>query len=343
MKIIILAGGSGTRLWPLSRTDKPKQFIKLKGMEKSFFQLTIENSLLMGRMDDIYIVTGRSYLEQIQEQIKELRKELPAGNILLEPEAKNTLPAIYYAVGEIRKKGEDTCVVLASDHIIDEPKVLTDAVSGAIELAARGLVCFGITPDTPETGYGYIKYGEKAPGGFEVAEFKEKPDYETACKYVKEGYLWNSGMFMFHTLMFDEAVKKYNPEVFKAFEAQSTEEKFQQSPSVSIDYGLTEKMDNVYCVPLTMGWNDLGNYQAFYDKYKSKKDINGNIRFNDEIILDGNNNLIYSDGKKITAMISVSDLVVVEQDDALLICHKDQTHKIKDVTDILKQRKDNRV
>ena len=338
MKIIILAGGSGTRLWPLSSAAYPKQFLRLKDMEKSFFQLTVENSLLMGSIKDIYIVTGEGYLPLIKEQMQELGKVLPPENILLEPEAKNTLPAIYYAVSEIRKTGDDVCVVLASDHLIDEPQVLTDTVKGAAELANKGLVCFGIIPNKPETGYGYIKRGEPIPGGFKVAEFKEKPDYDTACKYVKDGYLWNSGMFLFNTAIFEDTVKKYNPGVYQAFQAEAVKEKFQQTPSVSIDYGLAEKMENVYCVPLTIGWNDMGDFAAFYDKYKSKKDESGNIIFGDDIVLDSSNSLVYSSSDKVIAMIGVSDMVVIEQNDALLICHRDQTHKIKDVTDILNKR-----
>jgi len=338
MKSIILAGGSGTRLWPLSKTDYPKQFLKLKNMEKSFFQMTIENGLLMGDIEDIYVVTSRSYLHLIKGQIKELGKVLPEENILLEPEAKNTLPAIYYAVQKIKEKGKNTCMVLASDHEITEPQKLTEAVSAAAALAEKGLVCFGITPTLPETGYGYIKCGNEVAGGFEVAEFKEKPDYETAKRYVKSGYLWNSGMFLFDTEIFDEAVKKHNPAVYEAFRVPSVEEKFQNTPAISIDFGLTEKMKNVYCVPLTIGWSDLGSFAAFYDKYRSNSDENGNISFNEDIVIDSNNNLIYSDGNKRVALIGVSDLVVVDQKDALLICHKDQTHKIKDLVDILKQR-----
>jgi mannose-1-phosphate guanylyltransferase/mannose-6-phosphate isomerase len=340
MKMIIMAGGSGTRLWPLSRTNYPKQFLKLAGMDKSIFQLTIERCLLMGGMEDLFLVTGKSYLHLIQGQIEELGKTLPSKNILLEPEAKNTLPAILYAVQAIRKTGDDICAVFASDHVIDSPQILADTILNATTLASKGFVTFGITPTDPETGYGYINPGNKVMGGFEVDEFKEKPDYDTACKYIDQGYLWNSGIFMFHSVQFDAAVKQYNPEVYEAFRAKKIEQRFKETPSISVDYGLIEKLEKVYCVPLKIEWNDLGNFTTFYGKYKYKQDDNGNVYFNDEIMLNCSDNLVYSEGDKAIAMIGLSDVIVVEQKDALLVCHRDQTQRVKDVVSILRKRKD---
>jgi len=296
----------------------------------------------MGKMEDLYLVTSRDYLHLVQGQIEELGMTLPLENILLEPEAKNTLPAILYAVQAIRKKGDDICAVFASDHVIDHPQILADTILGAAGLASKGFVCFGITPTSPETGFGYIKPGKPVEGGFEVAEFKEKPDYETACRYLKDGYLWNSGMFMFNSAQFDEAVKKYNPEVYEAFQAKDVEEKFRKTPSISVDYGLIEKMDKVYGAPMVMEWNDLGNFTTFYDRYNTKQDESGNVYFNDEIMLDSKNNLVYSEGDKAVAMIGLSDIVVIDQKDALLVCKRDQSPRVKDVVDILKDKKDQR-
>jgi len=293
-------------------------------------------------MDDIYIVTGRDYLHLVHGQIEELGKTLPFEQILLEPEAKNTLPAIMYAVQAIREKSDDICAVFASDHVIDHPQILADTILGAEQLASKGFVCFGLTPTGPETGFGYIKPGKPVDDGFEIAEFKEKPDYETACQYLKDGYLWNSGIFMFHSEQFDEAVKKYNPEVYKAFQEDKIEEKFSKTPSISVDYGLIEKMGLVYGAPMIMEWNDLGSFTTFYDRYRIKQDKTGNVYFNDEIMLDSSNNLVYSEGDKAVAMIGISDLVVVDQKDALLICKRDQSTRVKDVVDILKSRKDTR-
>jgi len=311
-------------------------------MEKSIFQMTIERCLLMGEMEDIYLVTSKDYLHLVQGQIEELGMILPIDNILLEPEAKNTLPAILFAVQAIRGKGDDICAVFASDHVIDNPKVLADIIIGAKPLAERGFVCFGLKPTGPETGFGYIKPGARAAGGFIIEEFKEKPDYETACQYVENGYLWNSGIFMFESKQFDEAVKEYNPEVYEAFQANSVEEKFKKTPKISVDYGLIEKMDVVYGAPMDMDWNDLGNFSTFYDRYHTKRDENDNIYFNDEIILESSNNLIYTEGNKAVAVIGISDIIVVEQKDALLICKRNMTQKVNSVVDILKQRRDER-
>jgi mannose-1-phosphate guanylyltransferase/mannose-6-phosphate isomerase len=311
-------------------------------MDKSIFQATIERCLLMGRMDDLYIVTSRDYMHLVQGQIEELRETMPREHILLEPEPKNTLPAILYAVQSIRESGDDICAVFASDHVIDQPQILADIILGAEKLASKGFVTFGINPTGPEIGYGYIKPGNAVPGGFEIAEFKEKPDLDTASQYVKEGYLWNSGIFMFHSGQFEEAVKKYNPEVYEAFQESSIDERFRKTPSISVDYGLIEKLDRVYCAPLDMDWNDIGNFTTFYDKYNTRQDDRGNVYFNEEIMLDCRNNMVYSEGGKAIAMIGLSDVVVVDQKDALLVCHRDQTQKVKDVVSVLRERDDSR-
>lgn len=207
-------------------------------------------------------------------------------------------------------------------------------------MASNGFVTFGITPTGPETGYGYIKLGKAVTGGYEVAEFKEKPNYDAACNYIKNGYLWNSGIFMFHSAQFYKAVEKYNPEVYKAFQSPVFDERFQNSPSISVDYGLIEKMDCVYCAPLNVEWNDLGNFTTFYDRYNTRQDDKGNVYFNNEIMLDCENNMVYADSDKTIAMIGLSNVVVVDQKDALLVCHRDQTQKVKDVVSVLRQRND---
>jgi mannose-1-phosphate guanylyltransferase/mannose-6-phosphate isomerase len=343
MKVIILAGGSGTRLWPLSRTNYPKQFLKLNGMDKSIFQLTVQRCLKLTTLDDIYIVTGKNYRFLISGQIEEMGYMAVMENILLEPQAKNTLPAIYYGVKAIQKKGEDIVAVFPSDHLINDEDILIETILKGRHLAEKYLLTFGVCPTSPETGYGYIKPGRDIDQGFIVDEFKEKPDYETAKKYVESGYLWNCGMFMFNSLLFSAEVETHCPEVYNAFLSDNVSVCFNNTPSISIDYGVMEKSKHVAVMPLPIHWNDLGSFATFYDEYDAQKNENGNVIFNSEVLIDSSDNMIYSDGDKAIIAIGVNDLVVVDQKDALLICHKDQTQKVKDGVAELKKKGDPRV
>ena len=334
MKAIILAGGSGTRLWPLSRNYYPKQFLKLKNMDMSIFQLSVERCVKLAGPQKIYIVTNNSYKFLVLGQIEELGYKIEETQILVEPEGKNTLPAIYYGVKEIQKQGEDIVVVLPSDHLIYEEDKFMQTIKNGEQLASEYIITYGIRPNKPHTGYGYIKPAAPLAIGYKVDEFKEKPDYQTAMAYLEQGYLWNSGMFMFRTDIFAEEVKEYNNEVYKAFKLSDIEEVFINTPNISIDYGVMEKSNRVAVIPLNIKWSDLGSFDTFYDEFN--QDENGNVTFNENILIDSSNNLLYTDKDKTVALVGVEDLIVVDEKDALLICKKDQSQKVKDVVNKLK-------
>lgn len=343
MKAIILAGGSGTRLWPLSRRKYPKQFIKLKGMTKSLFQMTIDRCLTFCDLNDIYVMANKDYEFILRNQIVEMGYSADKIKMLLEPQAKNTLPAIYYAVREINENGSDTAVVLPSDHLIDDDVAFVNQIRTCEALTNQYIFTFGVRPDCPETGYGYIMPGDSLESAYKVKEFKEKPDLETAKVYLDKGYLWNSGMFMFNTDVFIKQVGKYAPDVRQAFEKSTVYEAFENAPNISIDYGLMEKSGSIAVLPLKIKWDDLGSFSSLYETYSDYKDDNGNVMFDGQITVDSKDNLIYTNHGKVCALIGVKDLVVVDEDDALMICNKENTQDVKEVVDVLKMRKDQRV
>jgi len=342
MKIIILAGGCGARLWPLSRTHYPKQFIKFHGKSKSLFQDTFERSLMLASPDDIYVVTNENYKFLVMGAVEELGVKFAEEQILVEPVPKNTLPAIYAGVQEITKTGHEIVVVFPSDHIISNGNSFAMLINESLPLARDSIITFGITPDHPHTGYGYIAPGEPKENGFLVKTFKEKPDLETAIKYINDGYYWNAGIFMFHTGLFIEEVKRYAPEIHLAFtEGGSLKDIFSkiQNP-ISMDYGIMEKSSRISVVPAAIDWNDLGSFDAFYDVFE--KDSSGNISNQKTISINATDNLIYSEPGKLVAAVGVDDLIIIDKRDALLICKKDQSQKVKDVVEILKLQDDPR-
>ncbi|NGM83571.1 mannose-1-phosphate guanylyltransferase/mannose-6-phosphate isomerase [Paenibacillus sp. 7124] len=340
MKVIILAGGNGTRLWPLSRNGYPKQFIKLQEDKLSLFQETFIRSLMITDITNIYVVTNINYKFLVMGEIEELGYNFNEVNILVEPEGKNTLPAIYVGVHEIEKQGHDSVVVVPSDHMIVNSKDFAEIIKASEKLTKEFLITFGIKPDYPNTGFGYISPGDKKEHGFTVKEFKEKPDYKTAVEYMELGYYWNSGIFMFNSKLFIDEVVIHAPMIFEAFKFSSNaQEAFTKiENSISIDYGIMEKSSRVAVIPVDIGWNDLGSFDSFYDVFE--KDESNNILNKHNVLIDSTNNIIHTESSKLVATVGVDDLIIIDNRDALLICKKDQSQKVKEVVETLNSRKD---
>jgi mannose-1-phosphate guanylyltransferase/mannose-6-phosphate isomerase len=329
MKSIILAGGVGTRLWPLSREYYPKQFIQLDG--KSLFQKTYERALRLSKPDEIYVVTNEIHQYLARGQIEELGHTIAEDRLLLEPEGKNTLPAITWAMQRIRSApGTPTAVVFPSDHQLGDSAL--DQIRAAEPLAGKYLVTFGIRPTSPHTGYGYICPGKRLPPGNTVDEFKEKPDEKTAKEYVKKGYLWNSGIFLLSTGCFFGELKRYQRKINDTF-ATDMPVNYPDLDSLSIDYGLLERSKKVAVVALETDWSDLGTFKALYDI--EHHDSDGNVGKAD--FLSSCRNFVHAPGKHV-GLIGVNDLIVVDTADALLVCNAAHAEQVKQLVGRYKDR-----
>ena len=334
MNTIILAGGSGTRLFPLSRKSYPKQFIDLLDGE-SLFQKSIRRALLFSKPEEIYIVTNEAHKFLVENQLLELNADC---QIITEPCGKNTLPAIYYATQEISKKDPNAVILtLPSDQLITVDDAYYTAIQNAQKLSESHLVTFGIVPTTPHTGYGYIKPGNNLEGGYKVSSFVEKPDRETAEKYVAEGYLWNAGMFCFSAKIFLQECEIYSPDVCKAF-IQPKEDAYAVTPKISIDYGLMEKTSKAAVVPLSSSWNDLGNFDALYSVHD--KDESGNAADAEYISPDGKSNLVISN--RLVSTIGISNTAIIDTDDVLLVCPRSKAQHVGEIAELLLKNNDER-
>lgn len=349
---VILAGGSGSRLWPLSRQHYPKQLLKLFG-DKTMLQQTVLRLTGLPELAAPIVVCNVEHRFMVAEQLHEIG--FADAVIILEPIARNTAPALALAALQARDiDPEATLLVLSADHMIRQITEFQTAVKIAVDAAKKNhLVTFGVQPTHPETGYGYIKT-QKSPDSiqtsFVVEQFVEKPNLETAESYLAAGcYYWNSGMFVFKTSAFLSELQMYSPDVIVAAEQAKTwavrdldfirvdKDSFAAAPNISVDYALMEKSNNVVCVPLSAGWSDVGDWKSFWDV--SEKDVAGNSFIGDSIDVGSTNTLVFS-RDKLVATLGVDNLMIINTPDAVLVADKSQAQQVKAIiTKIENQRR----
>lgn len=348
MKItaLIMAGGRGERFWPKSRKTLPKQFLSLTSDGKTMIQLTVERILPLVSIEDIFISTNADYKSLVKEQLP----SIPESNIICEPMSRNTAPCIGLGAAHISKKYEDAIMmVLPSDHLIRYNSMFINTLKDASEIASidNNLVTIGITPDYPETGYGYIKFNPNNCVGrsFEVERFVEKPSLEVAKEYLStDEYLWNSGMFVWKISTIMNKIQQFMPDTYTglcsiskaigtADEDVILEKEYSLFPSISIDYGIMEKSSNIYTLPGTFGWDDVGSWLAV-ERIKKTNEY-GNVVDGNVITIDSKNCIIEG-STKLIATVGIEDLIIVDTEDATLICAKNSAGNIKKVLENLK-------
>jgi len=354
-----MAGGIGSRFWPFSRESKPKQFLDFFGTGRSLLQMTVDRFRPIVPIENMVIVTNVAYKQLILEQIPDMQEE----QILCEPARRNTAPCIAYATEWIKSRQQSASphpsdiriVVAASDHLILEEEKFRQTILKAFDFVSeKAAICtLGMQPTRPETGYGYIQFeGEsdkfkveslKFRDIFPVKQFKEKPDLETAKRYVESGeYLWNSGIFIWSLETICQAIAQHMPEVAEIFakgegligtagERAFIEEFFPQCPNISVDYGIMEKAENVYVLPSSFGWSDLGTWGSLYEL--SEKDAHHNVSLHSKAHFhEAEGNIVVLEPGKTAIVQGVNDMIIVEEGGALLVCKKEEEQRIKEWT-----------
>lgn len=347
-----MAGGIGSRFWPASTTKQPKQFLDILGVGKTMLRQTYERFLLICPQENIYIVTNESYLQLVQEQIP----EISSNQIILEPIMRNTAPCIAYATCKICKINPNAKIVVApSDHLILQENKFVDTITSAFEFAEHGdkLITLGIKPSRPDTGYGYIQFTEKSDiqGINKVKTFTEKPNIELAKTFLQSGdFLWNAGIFIWRASAIMQAFEKYLPEMADIFkevkpylntkkEKEQIKHTYAQCTNISIDFGIMEKADNVYVMPSEFGWSDLGTWGSLYDI--KEKDYVGNAVTSGKHVLayDSSNCLVRIPDEKLLILQGLHNYIIVDTNDVLLICKKEDEQKIKEIVADIKANK----
>ncbi len=343
---VIMSGGVGSRFWPFSKEDKPKQFLDFFGTGRSLLQSTFDRFKKIVPAENIYIVTNDAYADMTMKQLP----ELTADQLLLEPIRRNTAPAIAYASFRIRSINPNANIVVApSDHLIVNVDEFVDDIRKGLDFVEKNsvLLTLGIQPSRPETGYGYIQSNEEEENGiFKVKAFTEKPDYELAKKFVDSGeFVWNSGIFLWNVKSIMDAFKKYLPDISQKFnegkdvfntpdEKKFIDESFPFCPNISIDYGILEKADNVYVNISDFGWSDLGTWGALHEI--SDRDENNNAHLNCKtLFVESRDNIVAMSDEKLVVIQGLEDYIVAESDNVLLVCKKSEEQRIKHfVTDV---------
>lgn len=349
--VAIMAGGIGSRFWPMSRTDYPKQFLDILNTGKTLIQATFDRFAHFIPKENIYVVTSESYKGIVQQQLA----GIPVENILCEPSRKNTAPCIAYISYKLAQMNPDANLICApADHLITDEesfkKICLDALNFTSQIKA--LVTLGIKPTNPNTGYGYIQYETYAVGEniYKVKTFTEKPDRELAMTFVASGdFLWNAGIFVWQVKNIITAFEKLLPEMHDVFDAEKSafntskekeaiERIYPQCVNISIDYGVMEKADNVYVIPSSFGWSDLGTWASTYDILE--KDYLDNAVAGDNVmIIDATKNMVHVKNEKLVLLQGLEDFIVVDTDDVLLICKKNKEQEIKDYVAEVKRNK----
>jgi mannose-1-phosphate guanylyltransferase len=333
IKAVVLAGGSGSRLWPLSRAGHPKQFLALNGKD-TLLQATMRR--LEGlNVDSSVTICNEEHRFFVAEQLREINK---LGSIILEPVGRNTAPAI--ALAALAAADDPLLLVMAADHVILDEVAFTEAIISALPIAESGkLVTFGIVPKEPHTGFGYIKKGVQYQGGFLVDSFAEKPSSKVAQEYLDSGdYYWNAGIFLFRASRYLEELSKYRPDIFEICQESMNgmapdldflrvdKDIFTDCPSDSVDYAVMEKTSDAAMVPMDAGWSDIGSWSSLWDI--SKKDPNGNVSHGDILLHNTKNSFIRTDSKLVAA-VGVDDLVIISTKDAVMVAHKNSVQDTK--------------